>query len=234
MTGISGGGSITAGILRLSRGCRSDRVAKAGKLRHDVAMSNAAGASGFKIGARKMKRKIGQQLWATAYHEAGHVVAALAYRKGIRRQGTTIFPDAEGALGSVYMLKHIPGDPSVGGSYRGDLLTGRMRLRIEDDVIVSLAGGAAQRKFRPSSVRSYHGQSDNEAANDLLMYIVRDERELKAYWRLLMVRTENFVRNPMRWMQIEAIAKALMERKTHSPGELRQIYVGALGGPTAA
>jgi hypothetical protein len=29
-------------------------------------------------------------LWATAYHEAGHAVAALAYGKGIRRQGATI------------------------------------------------------------------------------------------------------------------------------------------------
>jgi hypothetical protein len=46
-----------------------------------------------------------------------------------------------------------------------------------------------------------------------------------------MVRTKNFVRNPARWMQIEAIAKALIGRKTLSPGELRQIYIDALGGP---
>jgi hypothetical protein len=163
-------------------------------------------------------------LWATAYHEAGHAVAAMAYGKGIRRQGATIVP-AKGELGSVWMLKHIPGDPSV------DLLTPRMRVRIEEDIIVSLAGGAAQRKFRPSSVRSYHARSDREAAIDLLMYIVGDERELKAYWRLLMVRTENFVRLPFRWMQIEAIAKALMEKKALGPGELKQIYVDALGGP---
>jgi hypothetical protein len=170
-------------------------------------------------------------LWATAYHEAGHAVAAIAYGKGIRRQGATIVPDLKGALGSVWMRKHIPGDPSVGGAYRGDLLTGRMRLRIEEDVMVKLAGEGAQRRFRPSSVRSHHGRSDRETANDLLMYIVGDERELKAYWRLLIVRTENFVRNPMRWMQIEAIARALMEKKTLGPGELRQVYADALGGP---
>jgi hypothetical protein len=104
-------------------------------------------------------------------------------------------------------------------------------LRIEEDVMVSLAGGVAQRCFRPSSVRSYHSRSDRESAIDLLMYIVGDERELKAYFRLLMVRTENFVRLPFRWMQIEAIAKALMEKKTLSPGELRQLYADALGGP---
>ena len=116
-----------------------------------------------------MKRMTQQQLWATAYHEAGHAVAALAYGKGIRRQGATIVRNAEGAAGSVYMLKHIPGDPSV------DSLTGRMRLRIEEDVIVLLAGGIAQREFRASSLRSYHGRSDHEAAIDLLMYIVGDE-----------------------------------------------------------
>jgi hypothetical protein len=101
----------------------------------------------------------------------------------------------------------------VGGAYRGHLLTGRMCLRIEEDVMVSLAGGVAQRCFRPSSVRSYHSRSDHESALGLLMYIVGDERELKAYWRLLMVRTENFVRLPFRWMQIEAIAKALMKKR---------------------
>jgi hypothetical protein len=171
-------------------------------------------------------------LWATAYHEAGHAVAAMAYGKGIRRQGATIVPDPKrGAAGTVYMLKHIPGDPSVGGAYRGDSLTGRMRLRIEEDIIVSLAGLVAQRCFRPSSVRSHHGRSDHEAALDLLTYIVGDERELKAYWRLLRVRTENFVRSPPRWMQIEAIAKALMEKKTLGPGELRQLYADALGSP---
>jgi hypothetical protein len=58
---------------------------------------------------------------------------------------------------------------------------------------------------------------------------VGDEREPKAYLGLLMVRTENFVRTPMRWMQIEAIAKALMEKKTLGPGELRQLYVDAPG-----
>jgi hypothetical protein len=195
-------------------------------------MSNAAGARGPKVGTSKMKRKTEQQLWAVAYHEAGHVVAALAYRRGIRRQGATIVPDAEGAGGSVSMLKHIPGDPSVSGSYRGgDLLTGRMRLRIEEDVMVSLAGGIAQREFRPASVRSYHGRSDRKAANDLLLYVVRNERELRAYWRLLTIRTENFVRLPFRWMQIEAIAKALMEKNTLGPTELKQVYVDALGGP---
>lgn len=192
--------------------------AKAGRLRHDLAMSRAARKT-------KTKRKTEQQLWATAYHEAGHVVAAIAYRKGIRRQGATIVPDAKGAARSVYMLKHIPGNPEV------DLLTGRMRLRIEEDVIVSLAGRAAQHKFRPSSVRNYHARSDYHAAGDLLLYIVGDMGELEAYWRWLQVRTENFVANPMRWKQIEAVAKNLMERKTLRPAELKQIYVDALGGP---
>jgi hypothetical protein len=171
-------------------------------------------------------------LWATAYHEAGHAVAAMAYGKGIRRQGATIAPNLKrGAAGTVYMLKHIPGDPSVGGAYRCDRQTGRMRLRIEEDVMVSLAEEAAQRCFRPLSVRSHHGRSDHEDATDLLRYIVGDDRELNAYFRWLMIRTENFVRLPFRWMQIEAIAKALMEKKTLGPGELRQVYTDALGGP---
>jgi hypothetical protein len=167
-------------------------------------------------------------LWATAYHEAGHAVAAMAYGKGIRRQGATIIPNLRGAAGSVYMTMHIPGDPSV------DSLTRRMRLRIEEDVMVMLAGGIAQRCFRPSSVRNHHGRSDRDAAYDLLMHTVADERELQAYWRLLIVRTENFVRLPVRWRQIEAAAKALMEKKTLTSAELRQVYTDALGGAIIA
>jgi hypothetical protein len=49
----------------------------------DVAMSNGPEASGLRLGTSNMKRKTEQQLWAVAYHEAGHVFAALAYRKGI-------------------------------------------------------------------------------------------------------------------------------------------------------
>jgi hypothetical protein len=125
-------------------------VTKGGKLGHDVTVAKAV-------------RKTEQQLWATAYHEAGHVVAAIAYRRGIRRQGATIVP-TKGVAGSVWMLKHIPGDPSV------DMLTGRMRLRIEEDVIVSLAGGAAQRGKSGDMIairRRIQSQSDVERARQI-------------------------------------------------------------------
>jgi hypothetical protein len=37
------------------------------------------------------------------------------------------------------------------------------------------------------------------------------------------------VRLRFRWTQIQAVANALMEKKTLSPGELRQVYFDALG-----
>jgi hypothetical protein len=60
---------------------------------------------------------------------------------------------------------------------------------------------------------------------------VGDEREPKAYLGLLMVRTETFVRTPMRWMQIEAIAKALMKKRPLAQENSGSHTPTPLGGP---
>jgi hypothetical protein len=165
------------------------------------------------------------QLSSTAYHEAGHAVAALRLGVGIGRRGVSIVP-GEGFLGKVHVLMALGGRPDVE-------ITGAMRLKAESQVIVSLAGTAAQRRFRASSVRSYHGRSDIQGAFKLLSFFTfsRDDQELKAYFRLLQIRAEVMVATPLWWTQIDAVAGELLTRKHLSVSEVKTIARGALGYP---
>jgi hypothetical protein len=172
---------------------------------------------------REIRENSKPQLWVTAYHEAGHAVAAVALNVAIGKKGVSILSDQD-SVGRLYTHKHVSGDPQ-------SLLTGRMRLRLEETTIVSLAGEIAQRKYRPSSVYRHHAGSDRDRNFDRLSCMVGNPRELVAYWRWLLIRAENLVNSPPRWAQIEAVAKALVERKTLSASEVRQICVDALHRP---
>jgi ATP-dependent Zn protease len=52
---------------------------------------------------------------ATAYHEAGHAVAAIHFGIGIGRKGVGIVP-GEDSLGAVHVLKGLNGNPEIGSS----------------------------------------------------------------------------------------------------------------------
>src|ERR1017187_6792653 len=91
--------------------------------------------------------------------------------------------------------------------------TGRMRLGAEKEAIILLAGPAAQRKFRPSSLRNYHGHSDRHSAIELMDYFVGSNRELEAYINWLRIRAEQLVADSFVWKTIEAVAAALFEPK---------------------
>lgn len=152
---------------------------------------------------------------ATAYHEAGHAVAAVVLKVGIGRRGASIIP-GESYAGVVHVRKGFRGSPELDNS-------GAMRLGAERRAITCFAGEAAQRKFRPSSVRSYHGQMDRHKAVDLMSYFVGSARELDAYLKLLKIRADQFVACDPWWTAIKAVAKALMDRDRLSADEVREI-----------
>jgi hypothetical protein len=106
-----------------------------------------------------------------------------------------------------------------------------MRLKVENRVIVALAGPVAQRTFRASSVRRHHGPSDHQGAIDLLSYFAGSSRQLEAYFKWLRVRTEDFVHSPVWWTQIDAIAAALLVHKRLSIVDAKNIARDALGWP---
>jgi hypothetical protein len=161
-----------------------------------------------------------KQLWATAYHEAGHAVAAIQLRVGIGSRGVNIV-SSEGAAGTCHILKSFSGSPELE-------TTGRMRLGAEKMAIILFAGPVAQRTFRPSSLRNYHGHSDRKRAIGLMECFVGSNRELEAYLNYLRIRAEQLVVNPLTWKTIEAVAIALFERKRLTAQEVKDIRLAYL------
>lgn len=143
----------------------------------------------------------------TAHHEAGHAVAAIVL--GVPVRHATIIPDEPDAQGRT--LGHVrfrSGDadlPSLGH-----------RL-----LIVTLAGPAAQRRFAPRSpIRAnavcdfHHARLDSEtcssspaAARSLHRWAQHEARALVA----------------REWLVVEHVAAALIERRTLSGDEIRDI-----------
>jgi hypothetical protein len=110
---------------------------------------------------------------ATAYHEAGHMVAA--WRLGMKIRSATIVPDES------YSGKVEHDNPLRGNNLEFDN-SDRARIRGENAVLICLAGPIAQRQFRPSSLRGYHGGFDHEKAVNLaLTFNSGDELEATAY-----------------------------------------------------
>jgi hypothetical protein len=69
----------------------------------------------------------------------------------------------------------------------------------------------AQRRFRPSSVRSYHGSSDYKSVVDYLMGEAGDGEEVTLWVRLLVHRVRNLIN--LQWPAVEGVATALLERR---------------------
>lgn len=150
-----------------------------------------------------------------AYHEAGHAVIAIHLGIGVGRRGVNVIPD-ENRTGVAHILKGFAGRPDVE-------ISDRMRLGAEKNALATFAGEAAQRKYRPTSVRSWHASKDRRDIVDLLSYFVPETRELEAYCHWLQIRAENLIKKPEVRAQIQAVAETLVKRSQLKPEEVRTI-----------
>ena len=163
-----------------------------------------------------MAKKFTKALQATAYHEAGHAVAAVYYRTRLKR--ATIIPEGD-TTGHCLQLP-----PSL----RGIDIEPTLRLEglARDRVMVSLAGRAAQLKFWSRGTRFYHARSDYERAVDLLGRFTRTTEELEAYMKLMVIRARYFIETW--WPQISAVAEALLREKTLTGAQVKAITARTL------
>ncbi len=147
-----------------------------------------------------MKRT--KKLEATAYHEAGHAVAAWAH--GVRTKHLSILPDDD----SEGRHAHVPYFSGMHPDYDN---SPRVQRRLENMVLVCLAGPAAQQRFNPHGFRYSHGSHDRREAVDLLNYLVGSKQELQAYYNLIDIRARQFVGSVHRWRLIVGLAEALLD-----------------------
>jgi hypothetical protein len=90
----------------------------------------------------------------------------------------------------------------------------RQRLRGERHIIVGFAGQLAEAKFRGKHPR-YGIESDNSSAVDMAFHLCNGSAKIaEAYLRYCWCVAESDV--AMRWREIQAVAAALLERKTLS------------------
>jgi hypothetical protein len=166
------------------------------------------------------RRFRGNQLAATAYHEAGHVVATLALGRAVRR--VTIVPDAE-----QDSLGHCQGTAEGNWFHPNYNCDARTRARTEQRIMITLAGAVAERHFS-SRHNSVGGSFDQAKAADLSLRFCGSSKEAEAYLGWLLVRTELLITHPVYWPAVEALAGALFAEKTLSGKQARAIYHAAM------
>lgn len=151
-----------------------------------------------------------------AYHEAGHAVAAHAHK--VRTKAVTIVP-ADGSLGR---LENQPYFKDINIEYDN---SPRARRRVENMVIVCLAGPVAQRRFNPRGSWRVNAGGDWYQVENLLSHLVGSAEQVAEYWERMEIRTRDFVQDPDWWFLIERVAGRLLERQTLTGVEVRKLMI---------
>ena len=161
-----------------------------------------------------------QRLRRTAYHEAGHAVAAILLEVKIKR--VSIVPDPDGlTLGSVH-------HPRFGSNMHPDIDVGlKARDTMEKQIIICFAGALTEKRIKGRGnwigARHHH-----QVAAALSTYINSDNSTLEKHLAWLWARTESMQRQPHFWAAVEAVAAALLERKELSGDEAHAIAQAAI------
>ena len=198
---------------------------------------------------KKMTRKQ-RRLWFTAYHEAGHAVAYFLLRFRVAR--VSVIPDEE-SLGRVrgYKMSRKMREFIETCSAFPDRQESAMIARCHEDVVCSLAGMEAVRLFMPGSkfrrgtvgghlvtlkkpmaglkagtkVR-FGARGDVPSAFDILCRL-HGEDEAQLVYRWLALRARNLVKHNFARPGIEALARALIEKREMSGKEACKVIVEA-------
>ena len=99
-----------------------------------------------------------------------------------------------------------------------------LQTRLEKLTRISLAGGAAQRRFNAKSCRRHHSTYDVQDASDLISRLCQSGRELNARLNLHQIEVEQAL--DIHWNLVEAVARALLEKKTMIGWEI-EVTIGA-------
>lgn len=150
------------------------------------------------------------QLKATAFHEAGHAVMALAVGRNIQKVNIT------------------PGRSQLGKLRLGicEIKKGRNRASkdmLEDDVLILFAGMVAEARFTGHYCKNGAAQ-DLRAITKLLEDRARTERQFEKLHRRMLDKTEHVLDEEKNVLAVELIANELMQKLTISGRAARHFY----------
>lgn len=181
-------------------------------------------------------------LETTAYHEAGHT--AIAYIFGGKFKKVTIDKKEcrKGMRGGCERYPKKPKDLSV-YSYH------RVCKYLEPEILISLAGYFAHKRYDPQSADPEYSSDDFEYVIDLIRKIVFSRiREIKIlyildenrnseelfikmedlYLKKFCNETEILLESPAVWKLVELIARALLDKNTLSGKEIADLIGTAI------
>ncbi len=150
------------------------------------------------------------RLLATAYHEAGHAVVALAVGRVLHK------------------ISIAPGQSNLGVQRAGQcqLQKGRRRSAedwLEDEVLILLAGMVAEGRLTGEYCEAGAGQ-DLRFARRLLASRGASERQLERLERRMLDKTEHLLHDSGHWRAVEAIAAELLKHTTISGRAAQHLF----------
>jgi hypothetical protein len=154
----------------------------------------------------------------TAYHEAGHAVAAFALRRAVKHLSIVSDTESNGRV-----VNHKLPD-TFHPDYEDDA---RTRAFIEREIMIFLAGGVALQKFQGHRRRLGDCQ-DQRGAVDLANHVCGDPDESLAFIAWLRERTRLLLNQPWHWRAVEDIARTLVEHKELTGRRARRIFQAAI------
>ena len=154
-----------------------------------------------------------RQIEATAYHEAGHAVAAI--EMGFKVSSVSIQPD-EFSHGRT-----VHNNPLYRMNLNSHEHSDRLRLRVERAVIIALAGPEAQQRYNPRTIRKQDVKDDVDRVMRVLSEFTASNEELEAYFDLLRIRTRQLI--DLKWDAVQRLSRALCERTALSGAEARRM-----------
>ena len=170
-----------------------------------------------------MKNKTKLKLKGTAYHEAGHHV--LKWQLGIPLGKVTIKPDHEkGFLGVNKSHRPAFKKEIIEKMCEYKKTTPAQTRRIENQIMVCLAGREAELIFRPRYIGMGGSSQDYEQAHRLLHILVDEiSRQYRVYFKLLLLRTQDTLSATPVWCAVKRLAEELLEKGTLTGKEAREV-----------
>ena len=169
-----------------------------------------------------MTKKEREKLKKTAYHEAGHAVAAFILRKRFKK--ISIIPNPyENSLGR---LSGCGWKSNLNPEFDED---GRLRHMVETQIIIFLAGPVAEAKLT-GRYNHIGASKDYEGAVLYASYVTGSSEETSAYINWLLEKTKNIL-SIYRWDAVELLAGELIKRREIGYKTTREIIRKGLDGP---